>query len=139
MFSFILVSPSNWTALQEFFNVLAPRRLERRIRGKQFIEFQLVLSPFQHHVLKHLFQCETAIVGVGIVLVLGRVVRVRTDAVHDIDEFDPLFFRCRAPALKSPFVEAANDFIQRVRFRVAVAVAAWVGVLEALCNICNRP
>lgn len=40
---------------EHLLDVLAPCRFERRIRGKQLIELQLVLSPFQHHVLEHLF------------------------------------------------------------------------------------
>lgn len=53
-----------------------------------------------------------------------------TDAVDDIDEFDPLLLWRRAPALKPPLVETANDVIQWVGFQIAIAVATRVRVLR---------
>ena len=60
---------------------------------------------------------------------------MRPDAFDHVDELHPLLFRRRAPALEPAFVEGADDLVQRILLRLAVPVAAGIGILRVKLRI----
>src|SRR4051812_39185303 len=52
-----------------------------------------------------------------------------TDALYDIDEFDPLLLRRSAPALEPTLVEDADDLFERVFLWLPIPVPSGVWIL----------